>query len=142
MEIFIISKLILFSIDSGYDKELMLEMDRFVFSLSGDDKEVIERRSLDSAAAMKEQGLTLKRFMQDIIDNRETSTWCGFPQNLLVPRFHCQIISRNTNEILPRSKRFIEGDQVSDAQSFILFAFVNDLENQDVDEGSDGVEHM
>ena len=71
----------------------MLEMDRFVFSLSGDDKEVIERRSLDSAAAMKEQGLTLKRFMQDIIDNRETSTWCGFPQNLLVPRFHCYSLS-------------------------------------------------
>ena len=123
----------------------MLEMDRFVFSLSGDDKEVIERQSLDSAAAMKQQGLTLKRFMQDIIDNRETSTWCGFPQNLLVPRFHCQIISRNTIDVLiflPRSKRFIEGDQVSDAQRFILFAVVNDLENQDVDEGSDGVEHM
>ena len=70
----------------------MLEMDRFVFSLSGDDKEVIERRSLDSGAAMKEQGLTLKRFMQDIIDNRETSTWCGFPQNLLVPRFDSHFI--------------------------------------------------
>ena len=120
----------------------MLEMDRFVFSLSGDEKEVIERQSLDSAAAMKQQGLTLKRFMQDIIDNRETSTWCGFPQNLLVPRSHCQIISRDTIKVLPRSKRFIEGDQVSDAQRFILFAFVNDLENQDVDEGSDGVEHM
>ena len=117
-------------------------MDRFVFSLSGDEKEVIERQSLDSAAAMKQQGLTLKRFMQDIIDNRETSTWCGFPQNLLVPRSHCQIISRDTIKVLPRSKRFIEGDQVSDAQRFILFAFVNDLENQDVDEGSDGVEHM
>ena len=89
VEICMIIKLIicmLLSIVRDYDKELMLEMDRFVFSLSGDDKEVIERRSLDSAAAMKEQGLTLKRFMQDIIDNRETSTWCGFPQNLLVPR--------------------------------------------------------
>ena len=36
----------------------------------------------------------------------------------------------------------MEGDQILDAQSFMLFAFVNDLENQDVDEGSDGVEHM
>ena len=61
-------------------------MDRFVVTLSGDENEVIERRSQDSAAAMKEQGLTLRRFMQDIIDNQETSTWCGFPQNLLIPR--------------------------------------------------------
>ena len=44
--------------------------------------------------------------------------------------------------MLSRSKRFIEGDNISNAKSFILFAFVNDLENQDVDEGSDGVEHM
>ena len=36
----------------------------------------------------------------------------------------------------------MEGDKVVDAQNFLLFAFVNDLENQNVDEGSDGVEHM
>ena len=44
--------------------------------------------------------------------------------------------------VLSRSKRFMDGDKILDAQSFMLFVFVNDLENQDVDEGSDGVEHM
>ena len=78
--------------------------------------------------------------MEDIQDNRETSTWCGFPQNLLVPRLNFIIFT--TQQSHHRSKRFLEGDKVWDAQSFILFAFVSDLENQNVDEGSDGVEHM
>ena len=40
-----------------------------------------------------------------------------------------------------RSKDFFSDMQWSDAQSFMLYAFVNDVD-QDVTEGSDGIEHM
>ena len=35
-----------------------------------------------------------------------------------------------------------EGDNLTDCPTFVLMAFVNDLKDQDVDEGNDGVEHM
>ena len=40
-----------------------------------------------------------------------------------------------------RSKPFASDMKWEDAQSFMLYAFVNDVD-QDVTEGSDGVEHM
>ena len=40
-----------------------------------------------------------------------------------------------------RSKEFSEEDSPTDAQKFVLIAFVNDVD-QSVVEGSDGIEHM
>ena len=37
----------------------MIEMDRFVHNLQGNESEVIERESVQSAATMKEQGSSL-----------------------------------------------------------------------------------
>ena len=62
-------------------------------------------------------------YMQDIQKRKQTSTWCGFPHNLLVPR------STPLNE------------DIASAQQFLLIAMVNDVD-QAVTEGSDGVEHM
>ena len=39
----------------------MVEMDQFVHTLSGDAKETIERRSVQSAATMKDIGTTITR---------------------------------------------------------------------------------
>lgn len=40
----------------------MIEMDRFVHPLLGEENEVIERSSIQSAATMKEQGTTIKEY--------------------------------------------------------------------------------
>lgn len=63
--------------------------------------------------------------MSDIKERKDPKTWCGFPHNLLVPR----------------SKALQPWDNLTDAQEFSLLAFVTDVD-QDVVEGSDGVEHM
>ena len=63
--------------------------------------------------------------MQDIQSRKKTSTWCGFPHNLLVPR---------SNPLDPDVG-------LASAQQFLLLAVVTDVD-QDVTEGSDGVEHM
>ena len=43
----------------NYDKKWTIEMDRFVHNLQGNESEVIERESTQSAATMKEQGSSL-----------------------------------------------------------------------------------
>ena len=43
----------------NYDRKWMIEMDRFVHNLQGNESEVIERESTQSAATMKEQGSSL-----------------------------------------------------------------------------------
>ena len=43
-----------------YNKDLMIEMDRFVTTLRGVKKEKIKRKSFQSAATMKEEGATLR----------------------------------------------------------------------------------
>ena len=119
----------------------MIEMDRFVHVMNGNETEKIVRHSESSAATMKEQGTTLleytfnilnfiilmilSRIMNDIKERRNPKTWCGFPHNLL----------------LPRSREISLGRYLEDAQEFVLMAFVNDVD-QDVFEGSDGIEHM
>ena len=40
----------------------MIEMDRFVHSLKGEEIEIIERTSIQSAATMKEQGTTIQEY--------------------------------------------------------------------------------
>ena len=39
----------------------MIEMDRFVHTLSGNTKEIIKRRSKESSNTMKEGGMTINR---------------------------------------------------------------------------------
>ena len=97
-----------------------IALDRFVHSLSGQDTETIVRRSSESAATMKDKISTIKRFIEDIVNKNTTRTWCGFPHNLLIPR----------------STNFRHGGRL-----FKLFVFVNDVD-QDVSEGTDGIEHM
>ena len=68
---------------------------------------------------------TSHSFTESISERKETKTWCGFPHHLL----------------LPKGRDFNKGDQIKDAQSFLLMVLVNDIE-QDVTEGSDRIEHM
>ena len=67
----------------------------------------------------------MSRLMADIKRKEETDTWCGFPHNLL----------------LPTSRPHDPARREGGGQSFVLFAFVTDVE-QDVEEGMDGIEHM
>ena len=46
-----------------YNKDLMIEMDRFVTTLRGVKREKIKRTSLQSAATMKEEGATLRGYV-------------------------------------------------------------------------------
>ena len=47
---------------SSYNTKNMIEMDQFVATLSGIQSEIIERRSWESAATMKDLGKTIKKF--------------------------------------------------------------------------------
>ena len=72
-------------------------MDRFVYVLKGQKEEVIERKSKEAASTFKfDHALTINDFAQ-IIENHvvnkvnsdrisEATTFCGLPQNLLLPR--------------------------------------------------------
>ena len=66
----------------------MVQMDRFVHTLNGSNVESIMRKSSESAATMKEKIATIKRLLHDIRNHEETSTWCGYPHNLLLPRLY------------------------------------------------------
>ena len=46
----------------------MIEMDQFAVTLSGEQSEIIERQSIESAATMKDIGKTIEEFVifQDI----------------------------------------------------------------------------
>merc|ERR1712142_498929 len=115
-----------------YNPKEMMEMDRFVHTLSGEETENIKRESLESASTMKHNGITINRMHEMLLSflhqnnnqggkldgTNSLNTFCGIPHNLY----------------LPRSK---EGS----GQKFELLAFVNDV-SQDVNEGSDGIEHM
>merc|ERR1712126_87378 len=63
--------------------------------------------------------------MNDIMNKQETSTWCGFPHHLL----------------LPRSANFDPSGEDLGGRSFVLFAFVTETQ-YGVDIGNDEVEHM
>ena len=77
--------------------------------------------------------------MAEIRERRNTGTWCGFPHNLLLPRYEYSVnFSMNVNY---RSQELSDEDSLSDAQKFVIIAFVNDVD-QSVTEGSDGIEHM
>ena len=70
-----------------YDPQKMVEMDRFVHTLKRETEETVERWSNESALTMKEKIITIKRLMHEIRTKKDTSTWCGYPHNLLIPRF-------------------------------------------------------
>ena len=44
----------------GLNRKTVIEMDRFVHTLTGEAKETIRRESKQSAATMKEQGTTIE----------------------------------------------------------------------------------
>ena len=44
-----------------YDQQTMVEMDRFVYDLRGSREEIIQRKSTESAATMKEQISTIEQ---------------------------------------------------------------------------------
>jgi len=115
---------------NSFYPEYMLEMDQFVHTLSGSSQEVVERYSTETVATMKEQDGTLWRLMKDIKGGgrrkkKNTATWCGIPQNLLIPR----------------SQEFDPDKEDMGGKNFILFAIMTDVEN-DVVLGTDGVEHL
>lgn len=73
-------------------------MDRFVHVLNGHKDEVIERKSKEAASTFKfDHVLTINDFAQiieDSVDDKKPSdrisqatTFCGIPQNLLLPRY-------------------------------------------------------
>ena len=78
--------------------------------------------------------------MAEIRERKSTGTWCGFPHNLLLPRFELLNVNPPIN-VIYRSKEFSDDDSPSDAKKFVIIAFVNDVD-QSVIEGSDGIEHM
>ena len=71
------------------------------------------------------------RDYQTIGSSAVLDTFCGLPHHLLLPRWHKQLKLQWTN--LNRSTKA--------GENFQLLVFVNDV-NQEVTEGSDGVEHM
>ena len=75
----------------SYPKEWMIELDRFVHSLSGNENETIERVSSESSATSKHDGRGLDGFVDDIKNRRESGTWCGLPPHLLLPTGYANI---------------------------------------------------
>ena len=69
----------------------MIEMDRFVYTLEGKEKESIWRPSIHSAATMKDHGPTIKGTMAEIKNLTSHGTWCGIPQNMFLPK----LVNRN-----------------------------------------------
>ena len=65
---------------------MMIEMDRFVYTLEGKEKESIWRPSIHSAATMKDHGPTIKGTMAEIKNLTSHGTWCGIPQNMFLPK--------------------------------------------------------
>merc|ERR1712142_427 len=112
---------------SSYQSKFMIEMDGFAHRLTGEDMEIIERQSTQSAATMKNLGTTIKSLIDTIRSGNtwETTTWCGYPHNLL----------------LPRSDTFKPEENDLGARKFVLMAFVTSTDN-DVIAGTDGVEHV
>ena len=49
-----------FLLSRGLNRKTVIEMDRFVHTLTGQAKETIRRESKQSAATMKEQGTTIE----------------------------------------------------------------------------------
>ena len=81
--------------------------------------------------------------MNDIRDGKETSTWCGFPHHLLVPRLSIEfLIVNDKNECQwIRSADFDPQKENLGGKNFTLMAFITNAED-DVVVGLDGVEHV
>ena len=69
----------------SYPKEWMIELDRFVHTLSGEENETLERSSRESTATTKHDGRGLSGFVDDIKNRRESGSWCGLPPHFLLP---------------------------------------------------------
>ena len=101
---------------SSFTNKEPVMMDKFAHNLSGEEKETLVRESTENTLSMVESGLTVERLSLEV-GKRETSTWCGLPINLYLPKSSEQ------------------------GRDFLLMAFVHDVE-QDVVEGLDGVKHV
>ena len=101
---------------SSFTNKEPVMMDKFAHNLSGEEKETLVRDSTENTLCMVESGLTVERLSLEV-GKRETSTWCGLPINLYLPKSSEQ------------------------GRDFLLMAFVHDVE-QDVVEGLDGVKHV
>ena len=101
---------------SSFTNKEPVMMDKFAHNLSGEEKETLVRESTENTLCMVESGLTVERLSLEV-GKRETSTWCGLPINLYLPKSSEQ------------------------GRDFLLMAFVHDVE-QDVVEGLDGVKHV
>jgi hypothetical protein len=53
----------------------VIEMDRFVYKLSGKGTEEIKRESSNNALTMKENGMTINRLAERFVGNNMTTTW-------------------------------------------------------------------
>merc|ERR1719369_989181 len=106
----------------------MIEMDQFVYSLSGKRTENISRNSLDSAATMKptQAESTIENVMADLKNKTGKGPWCGFPHHFLVPR----------------SKDYDPAHPTLGGHNFVLYAIVTSA-NDEVNAGDVGEpEHM
>merc|ERR1719309_1021189 len=117
--------------DGSVDSDTMVEMDQFSHTLSGETEEMVERRSIDSAATTKDLGMPLRNFM-DLVNAtlrgeevQDSGSWCGIPHHLLVPR----------------STAFEPEAENLGASEFALVVIVTDAPSG-VDLGNDGVPHM
>ena len=132
-------------------------MDRFVVQLEGRHEEVIRRRSLESAATMKEQGTTIKRckhkpqsqvVLYNILQAYERYpgektdgqlVWLpSQPPNTSVFNIYCNQGECNNSV---RSVDYDPNQASLGGETFVLLAVVTDAEDG-VNEGADGVEHM
>ena len=59
-----------------YNPKEMIEMDRFVHILSGEEIEDIRRASKDSSSTMKDNGMTLRRYNFRKVNHNITSLGC------------------------------------------------------------------
>lgn len=133
-------------------------MDRFVVQLEGRHEEVIRRRSLESAATMKEQGTTIKRckdkpqsqvFLYNILQAYERYPGEKTDGQLVrlpsqsphtsVFNMHCNQAESNNSVV--RSVDYDPNQASLGGETFVLLAVVTDAEDG-VNEGADGVEHM
>ena len=112
----------------------MIELDRFVHTLSGEENETLERSSRDSSATSKYDDRGLAGYLDAIKNRRESETWCGLPHHLLLPSgyflcYHCVRASRHHH----RHRRCKTYDCTD--FKFAIMVFMNDLEDPNVSEG-------
>ena len=78
----------------------MIEMDQFTVNLNGKYSQTIKRKSEESALTMKGEGPTLISYIKNMEDRDNKETFCGWPVNMLLPRYHLKLINIFNNKEL------------------------------------------